>query len=190
MEKILFVNACVRPESRTMILAQHLLPKLGGKIEEITLDKEKIAPMDGSSIDARVKAVDDHAWDAPILRYARQFVSADEIVIAAPYWDLSFPSMLKNYLEAVTVCGVTFYYTPEGYPVGLCQAKRLIYVTTAGGPILEPDHGFGYVRELAETFYGIPEVIRFSAENLDIVGADVPAILEKTIEEIDAWNHC
>ena len=30
MEKILFVNACVRPESRTYVLAQHVLDKLDG----------------------------------------------------------------------------------------------------------------------------------------------------------------
>ena len=40
MKKILFVNACVRPESRTMILARHLLAKLEGEIEELDLGAE------------------------------------------------------------------------------------------------------------------------------------------------------
>ncbi len=186
-DKILFVNSCVRPESRTMILAKRVLSKLDGDIEEVDLQKEKIKPMDARALEERDKAVMENPDDAPILKYARQFISADVIVIAAPYWDLSFPAMLKAYMEAVTICGISFYYTPEGYTAGLCNAKRLIYVTTAGGPIMESDYGFGYIKALAENFYGIPEVIRFYAENLDIIGADVPAILQKTLNEIDAW---
>ena len=41
---------------------------------------------------------------------------ADEIVIGAPYWDLSFPAALKTYLEHCCVCDVTFHYTQEGRP--------------------------------------------------------------------------
>ena len=37
---------------------------------------------------------------------ASQFQQADEIVIAAPYWDLSFPAILKLYLENIYVTGV------------------------------------------------------------------------------------
>ena len=46
--KTLFVNACVRPESRTKILADHLLDKLGGEIEEVNLEKENIQPLNSS----------------------------------------------------------------------------------------------------------------------------------------------
>ncbi len=51
-----------------------------------------------------------------------------------------------------------------------------------------PDvYGFGYVKVLAQSFYGIPEVKKIEAVGLDIVGADVSAIMqeaEKKIEEI------
>ncbi len=188
MSKILFVNSCVRPQSRTMILAKRVLSKLDGEVEEVNLVNEKMVPLDYRAVAERNKAADQKDWDAPALRYVRQFIAADVIVIAAPYWDLSFPAMLKTYIEAVTVDGVSFYYTPEGYPAGLCQAKKLIYVTTAGGPILDPDHGFGYIKSIAETFYGIPEVIGFRAENLDVIGVDVDAVLAKTLDEIDGWD--
>ena len=46
MKKILFVNACVRPESRTMILARHLLSKLEGNVEELDLGAEDIKNLD------------------------------------------------------------------------------------------------------------------------------------------------
>ena len=96
-----------------------------------------------------------------------------------------FPSLLKIYLENVTVCGVTFYYTEEGIPKGLCRAKELYYVTTAGGPIFK-NFGFDYVSALARDFYGIGEAKFVSAEGLDIWGADVEGILKAAEAEIDA----
>ena len=40
------------------------------------------------------------------------------------------------------------------------------------------DFGFGYVKALANTFYGIEEVYQIKAEGLDIIGADVESILK------------
>ena len=54
-------------------------------------------------------------------------------------------------------------------------------MTTAGGYILSDDFGFGYVKALANTFYGIEDVRQIKAEGLDIVGADVEEIL-KSVE--------
>ena len=74
--------------------------------------------------------------------------------------------------------GVTFRYGNNGVPQGLCRAKRLIYVTTAGGPIFQ-NFGFSYVEALAKGFYGIQDVRLVKAEGLDIWGADPRAILEQ-----------
>ena len=119
-------------------------------------------------------------YDDPLFSLGRDFANADTIVIAAPYYDLSFPAMLKQYFEQINVLGVTFTYSDAGVPKGLCKAKSLYYVTTAGGSIISDDFGFGYVKALANTFYGIEEVHQIKAEGLDIVGADVEAILKGT----------
>ena len=108
---------------------------------------------------------------------ANQFAKADEIIIAAPFWDLSFPAALKQYFEQINVIGVTFRYTPEGVPKGLCRAKRLTYITTAGGEYVPDEYGFGYVKALAQNFYGIRDVNLIKATGLDIVGADVEKII-------------
>ena len=34
-----------------------------------------------------------------MFRYAKAFAEADEILIAAPFWDLAFPAILRNYIE-------------------------------------------------------------------------------------------
>lgn len=185
MKRILFVNACVRPESRTYILANHVLAKLDGVVEEVNLEREQIQPLNLERLRERDQYEKEGNLDAPMLRYARQFAAADEIVIAAPYWELSFPSMLRIYFEVVSVCHLSFEYSPEGAAVGLCCAKKITYVTTAGGPIGDCNLGYQYIKALAHTFYGIPEVVCFMAENLDIKGVDVKAIMEKAIEEIE-----
>ena len=183
MNTVLFINACVRPESRTHALAQSVLSHLSGEVTTLDLDSEHIPMLDGRELEQRNGHLKRGELDAPMLRYARQFAQADEIVIAAPYWDLMFPALLKVYLEAVTVSGVTFRYNEHGIPVSLCRAKRLIYVTTAGGPIGEYDFGFQYVNAVARGFFGVQDVLCVKAEGLDIIGADVEGILNQAREQ-------
>lgn len=184
MEQILYINACVRPQSRTRLLAEKVLEKLEGTVEEISLEQEGISPLTGKTLRQRDALIGAGDYSAPMFRYAKQFAEADIIVLAAPYWDLSFPASVKAYIEAVTVLGLTFFYTPEGRPSGLCKAKKFVYVTTAGGFIGEYDFGFQYVKAMVQGFFGIGDVTCVRAEGLDIAGMDVDAILEKAKEEI------
>ena len=178
MKKILFINTCVREESRTNRLARRLLERLGGEVTEIGPDLSGLKPLDRASLARREALTAAGDFSAPELGAARA------VVIAAPYWDLTFPSLLKIYLENVTVCGVTFYYTDSGIPAGLCRAEKLYYVTTSGGPIIH-NFGYEYVSALAKEFYGIKDTRFISAEGLDIIGADAEAILKKAEENIE-----
>lgn len=179
MENILYVNACARDCSRTDELARHLLGKLGGKVQSVNIYQENLLPLDGELLKKRDALLCSGNTDDEMLRFARQFADADTVVISAPYWDLLFPSVLRVYLENVTVCGITFRYSEKGFPTGLCKAKKLFYVTTAGGFIGENNLGFDYVKALAVNLLGIKEVECFTAEGLDIDGADVSAIMQK-----------
>jgi FMN-dependent NADH-azoreductase len=181
---ILFINGCVRPQSRTRELAQAVLAKLDGPMEEVCLATDGPAPMDYAALTLRDKLLSEGDFDHPLLRFARQFAAADTIVVAAPYWDLLFPATVRAYFEAVTVSGITFRYDDHGVPCGLCRAKKLIYVTTAGGPIFV-NFGFDYVKTLANGLFGISDVRCIKAEGLDIWGADVSAIMEKAKQEAE-----
>ena len=176
-ESILYVNACVRKESRTRRLAEKLLAKLDRPFEEIRLEEIAFPISNEDYLNLRDRLIARGDFQNPLFDFARQFSEAETIVIAAPYWDLSFPAMLKQYLEQITVAGITFKYSEEGIPVSLCRAKRLFYVTTAGGFFVPEDYGFGYVKALAQNYYGIPEVRKIEAVGLDIDGADVNAIM-------------
>ena len=187
MEQILFINACPREGSRTLELARHLLSKMEDSVEELTIFEENLLPLNGKTLALRDKMTANQNFDHPIFKYAKQFATADTIVLAAPFWDLSFPSAVKIWLEYVMAKEITFRYTEEGFPFGLCKAKKLFYVSTAGGPVLPAHMGFFYVDGLAKSYFGIPETVLFSAENLDVVGADTAAILTKAKEEIDNY---
>ena len=138
-------------------------------------------------MEKRQAACDAGITDLPMMKYAWQFAEADEIVVAAPYWDLSFPAILKAYFEQVTVSGVTFKNMGDGSYKKLCKAKKLYYVMTAGGPIYSPNLGYEYVKTLVSEFYGIRDITLFTAEMLDVDGADVPAIMEKAKQEVDSY---
>ena len=174
---ILFVNACVRKASRTQRLAEKLLEKLGGPVEEIRLDGIAFPAVDEGFLEERDRLISGGDFGAPVFDLARRFSKAETVVIAAPYWDLSFPAALKQFFEQINVVGITFRYTDDGVPVGLCRAKRLFYVTTAGGEFFPEGYGFGYVEALARNFYGIPEVELIAAKGLDIEGAPVERLL-------------
>lgn len=177
MEKILFVNACVRENSRTLDIAKIVLEELNNAYTEVNLQKTDLKPLNRESLDIREKLILQDDFSDTMFSLAKDFAAADTIVIAAPYWDLAFPALLKIYLEQITVSGITFRYA-KGVPQGLWRAKQLIYVTTAGG-IIYDNFGFEYVKALAQKIYGIGEVLFFKAENLDIDGNDVKDILQR-----------
>ena len=143
---ILFVNGCVRENSRTLELARAVLAKETDTIEEVRLYPDGPDGLDAGKLALRDALLANREFDHPMFRWARQFADAEAIVLAAPYWDLAFPAKVRAYLEEVTVSGITFRYGENGIPQGLCIAKRMIYVTTAGGPIFEKfNFGYDYV---------------------------------------------
>ncbi len=181
---ILFVNACARSDSRTIMLANILLGKLDEPFEEIRLIEYDFPVTDEAFLKKRDHLIRINAFNDSIFNLASQFAAADKIIIAAPYYDLSFPACVKQYFEQINVLGITFRYTPEGYPEGLCQAEKLYYVTTAGGMFVPDEYGFGYVKALSENFYGIKDVKLIRAIGLDIYGADPKKILKECADNI------
>ena len=189
MNTILYVNACLRDVSRTNELAQHLLSTLDGQIQTVNLSEVNIRPLDSALLEKREKLIQNGSTDDELFSFAKQFAQADTVVIAAPYWDLMFPSLLKIYLENICVNGVTFRYSEKGIPVSLCRAEKLYYVTTSGGFIGENNFGFDYVKALVNDFFCINDVKFFSAEGLDIDGADASEILQKAKDNIRAISE-
>jgi FMN-dependent NADH-azoreductase len=197
--KLLFVNGCVRENSRTLELARHLLTLLSADlagagdfaessplvVEELELAQLALSGHSRKSLGERDKLLQSRDFHHEMFDYAHQFASADLIVVAAPYWDLSFPAIVKTYIENICVSGITFDY--EGaVPVGMCRAKKFYYVTTAGGPIF-CDYGYSYWESLCKNFFGIKETCCIKAEELDMIAPDqVVQKLQQVKDEMKA----
>lgn len=175
---VLFINACVRKGSRTRRLADRILAKLNQPVEEVILHEIHFPAVDEAFLDMRDRLISEGDFGAPVFDLARGFAEAETVVIAAPYWDLSFPAALKQYFEQINVVGISFRYSEDGTPVGLCRATRLIFVTTAGGCFAPEEFGFGYIKALAQNYYGISDIRLVKAVGLDLDGADAEGILQ------------
>jgi FMN-dependent NADH-azoreductase len=100
-----------------------------------------------------------------------QFLEADKIVIAAPFWNLSYPPMLKAYIDTICIAGKTFKYTETG-PVGLVTDKTVLLIESRGGiyskgPAAELENSQRYLRTIMN-FMGIENFISVIAEGLEI----------------------
>lgn len=191
MENILFVDACVnRSTSRTERLAQALLAKLTegreARVSTLVLEDADIHPLTGDDVNRRAQLARAGVFDDALFDAAKQMSQADTVVIAAPYWDLSFPSKFKVYLEHLCAQGVTFKYSEAGVPVSLCRGKRLFYVTTSGGYVGELDFGYQQVKALFMLFFGFDVAECFRAEGLDIITNDADAIMSEALANIES----
>lgn len=192
MGELLFINACVRGEqSRTLGLARHFLEAYGkthpaDAITERNLCTERLQPQYPEILAAR-----DALWAAgrleqPMFQPAHEFAGADTIVIAAPFWDLSFPAILKIYLERISVTNITFGYDETGKLMGLCRAKRLLLITTRGGNFSAPgtawlEMGARQLEALC-AMYGVGQFHCLCAEGLDDVRLDKEELLRAAME--------
>lgn len=169
MKKLFYIDACVRgEESRTRRIAKSMLHVLQSSFDITCLDvcELNLLPVTGNVYRDRIKGI--HPCGAE--KYAQQVKEADLIMIAAPFWDMSFPSVLKVFIEQISISGITFIDTPNGTKGG-CMAQKLLYVTTRGMEIADGspiEQGLPYLRALGQ-LWGIREVICVSAKGMDMV---------------------
>ena len=190
MKNILYINACVKREiaSRTNRLAEAYLKKCletqDCRLITVVLEDIAMPPLRGKNLMEREQAIQNSDFSGEAFELARTFASADEVVIAAPYWDMSFPALLKLYIEQICINRLTFCYNEKGMPCGLTNIKKAVYLTTAGGYIGNNNFGFDYIKGVFSTFFGITDITFFSAEGLDIYGNDPEKILADAIDKM------
>jgi FMN-dependent NADH-azoreductase len=183
MKQLLYVNACLRPpgDSRTARLAQVYLDAYrqahqGYRVEELNLREMALLPVTPEEAAQKDRFVEHGELGHPSLRLARQFAAAEDILVAAPCWNLTFPAQLKIYFDYICVIGVTFRYTEQGQQ-GLCRAKRLRYLTTMGDPRCGLDVWDAYLQGLCHML-GIGAYEALCVPGLDGPQVDVVALME------------
>ena len=183
--KLLIVDCCISQRgegSRTRALLRAYVEAFlrahpGAETETVTPEELlALKPFDPAMLNDRDALAAAGAWDAPVFGPARQFRRADAIVVAAPFWDLSFPAALRTYIEYISANGLTYHYEADGCH-GDCRAERLVYLTTGGDVEREDSLGVLYWRQLCAMF-GIGKFDYVFAGGLDLDPAKGPALTE------------
>ena len=182
--KLLFVDCCISqrgPGSRTAALAKAYLEAFlaahpGWEMETVSQETLLgLRPFNPAMLDERTALAAVGAFDAPVFALARQFRAADRVVVAAPFWDLSFPAALRTYIEYISANGLAYHYDAQGCH-GDCRAEQLVYLTS-GGDVERPDSaGVLYWRQLSAMF-GIGGFGYVFAGGLDLDPARAPELL-------------
>lgn len=108
----------------------------------------------------------------------RQFLSADVVVIGAPFYNFGIPSQLKAWIDRIAQPGRTFQYTANG-PEGLAKGKKVIVASTRGGVYSTSpqgqamEHQESYLQTVLG-FFGITDVEFVRAEGV-AMGDDAKA---------------
>ena len=184
MKKVLFVDCCIRREhSRSKQLADFFLGELQKtgeyEIETLCLMDENLSYFSEGFFLQREELLAEGKLDHPRFRYAHQFAEADKIVIAAPFWDLSFPALLKVYIENLCVDSITFHTDEHGLH-GLCKADHMVFLTARGAFYTDSplEQGSRYLEQMAG-FFGIEKYDCVAAEGLDIGAWPVEELMDK-----------
>ena len=155
MKKLIFIDACMRAGSRTKRIARPIIAELGKRYSVETVD------------------------------LAKRIAAADRIVIAAPFWDMSFPSALKVFFENMSLFGVTFD-TNEKECYGLCKAEKVMSITSRGMNISTGDpleQATPYIKALSH-LWGWGELTVVAAQIMDYSSEEeIEVRITKAIEE-------
>lgn len=190
MSKVLYIKANIKNEgeSRTFKVSDSFVEeykKNNPEDEIITLDlyKENIDFLRHDDLGKLFGPKDEESKNNSILKYAYQFADADKYIIAAPMWNLSFPAILKAYIDYVSVSGITFKYTAEG-PVGLLNNKKAVHIVSRGGGYDNSPYEMGdrYLRTILG-FFGIKDIETIDIDNLDVIGVNVKEKVKEGIEK-------
>jgi FMN-dependent NADH-azoreductase len=145
-----------RPDAKVIVrdLAADAIPHLGGATV-------------GAFFTPADKRNDDHkAAIALSDQLVAEIQAADTIVIGAPMYNFSIPSVLKAWFDHIARAGVTFRYSETG-PVGLLTGKKVVVFSTRGGLYAgtAADGQTAYIRQFLG-FLGMTDVSFVYAEGL------------------------
>ena len=166
MKKLFYIDACLRSGSNTKRIADVIIDKLSERyeVETVRLSEHSFSIVKNDVLNERNNGYVPEEY----VVMAKKLAAADRLVIASPFWDMSFPSALKVFFENMSLFNVTFASTDkECY--GLCKAEKVLYITTRGMNIStgdELEQATPYINALSR-LWGLGELHVISAQNMD-----------------------
>ncbi|MFM1895318.1 MAG: hypothetical protein RLZZ385_392 [Pseudomonadota bacterium] len=140
-----------------------LLPARGLHITTRDFSSDPVPHLDGAwqqalSTPAADRSDEQQAKVAYSDSLIAQVQETDLLVMGAPMYNFTLPSMLKAWLDHLARAGVTFKYSEQG-PVGLLTGKKVVVVATMGGhhEVGHTDHLRPYLKTMLG-FVGLRDV--------------------------------
>jgi len=171
-------------------------------VEELDLYKAHIPRLEYQYFEKRNCIINEYAWkDLPqkeqsevqrIVELCNQFVSAEVYVIAAPMWNLSFPSPLKEYIDCIVQENRTIAFPDNGdKPAGLLNDKprTVVYIQSSGANIpfvLRPmlNKGLNYIEDIMKSL-GISSFERLLVDGTGTTEQERREAVNKAMAKID-----
>ena len=109
---------------------------------------------------------------------------ADTLVLTAPVYNFSVPSVLKAWIDHICRAGLSFRYTQDG-PRGLLRDRPVYLLMASGGiPFGSPvDFASAYLKQVFR-FVGIEDVRLVGAEG---VASDADTAMRQALDSLDDW---
>lgn len=196
MSKVLHIDSSVLGEqSVSRRLADELVSKLKEKHQQVEVQRrdlvaDAVPHIDGTwltaiSTDEAARTEEQQRKAAYSDTLIEEAENAEMIVIAAPMYNFSVPSVLKAWFDHLARAGKTFRYTDQG-PEGLLKDKVAYVVTTRGGIHRDQpsDAQVPFIKSIL-SLIGIDDVHFIYAEGLNMGGDAREAGLRQAREAIN-----
>ena len=186
MKRLFYIDSCLRSGSKTKRIADALIYRLSDKyeVDTIRLSEYDFPVVKNDILNERSNGYVPEEY----VQIARKIAAADRLVISAPFWDMSFPSALKVFLENMSLFNVTFA-SNEKECYGLCKAEKVLYITTRGMNIKtgdEMEQATPYIKAISK-LWGLGELFVIAAENMDYsTNEQIEEKIQNAIEEGEA----
>lgn len=187
VKTVLFLNGCLRANhSRTLKIAYTYVKKIREREEfqliERVLPTEHTQYLSRNSFDPQTGELKDSD-----VSLAKELAAADDIIVAAPFWEFLFPAAISCYFEMVSVPSITFKYTKNGSE-GLCRAKSMTYIYTSGDYLSDEDKiGELYLKRIAK-LYGIPNFSAILVQGLDAEPEKADVLIADVCQKIESGS--
>lgn len=207
MKKLLYITVNSKPEelsvSKTVgrqLVNKFLIKHSDFELDELDLYKCHIPRLEYEYFENRscmIKKEDFNKLNEiqkeevhKLVELTDQFKDADLYVIAAPMWNLSFPSPLKEYLDCIIMEGKTIQIKNNNIE-GLLNDKQrgMIYVQSSGASIpwylkIVLNKGLNYVHDIMK-FIGIKRFEELLVDGTGSTEEEKTKAIQDAINEID-----
>lgn len=207
MKKLLYISVNSKPENMSTsktagryFVNRFMTENTDYTVEELDLYNEYIPEPIYKYFKGRAELVTGAEYDSlseydkkavdRMNQLSDQFVSADTYVIAAPMWSVSFPSILKRYLDCIILNNKIIKVSSDNVD-GLLEDKKrnMVYIQSSGGiypKILgaNVNHGTDYFGDIFK-FLGITKFQKVLIEGVDMPEVGKDKALQMAYEEME-----